>query len=117
LAPAFFSLATFDYICTIKLKQLYMKRTRHYVNGREEQPGEMKAAKEILINAGIYRTLGNFGPYFPNKLDRLVKHIETFVKDGFEFTIIESEVMSFSFDSLSVSAPHKQKEAWFQPVK
>jgi len=33
-----------------------------------------------------------------------------------EFTIIESQVMSFSFDTLSVSKPYIQKEAWFQPV-
>jgi hypothetical protein len=92
-----------------------MRQPKLYVNGRPEEPGQMKRAKEILIESGVYRTLGNFGPYFPNKLDRLVKHIETYVKDGFEFTIVESEVMSFSFDSMSVSAPHKQKEAWFQP--
>jgi len=92
-----------------------MKREKCYVNGRVEQAGEMKAAKEILIREGIYRTLGNFGPYFPNKLDRQVKHLETFSKGGFEFTIVESEVMSFSFDSMSVSKPYLQKEAWFQP--
>ena len=92
-----------------------MRRQKQYVNGRIEEPGQMKRAKEILIETGVYRTLGNFGPYFPNKLDRQVHVIETFVKEGFEFTIVESEVMSFSFDSMSVSKPYKQREAWFQP--
>jgi hypothetical protein len=92
-----------------------MRKTKCYVNGKPEVSGEMRRAKEILISMGVYRTLGNFGPYFPNKLDRQVKHIEKFVKDGFEFTIVESEVMSFSFDSMSVSKPYKQREAWFQP--
>jgi hypothetical protein len=34
-----------------------------------------------------------------------------------EYTIIESEVMSFSFNQMEVSKPYMQKEAWFQPVK
>ena len=92
-----------------------MKQPKQYINGNEEKRGDMLRAKELLITAGIYRKMGNFGPYFPNKLDRKVEHIEKFVKDGFEFTIVESEVMSFSFDSMSVSKPYKQKEAWFQP--
>ena len=92
-----------------------MKQPKQYINGNEEKRGDMLRAKELLITAGIYRKMGNFGPYFPNKLDRQVKHIEKFVKDGFEFTIVESEVMSFSFDSMSVSKPYKQREAWFQP--
>lgn len=92
-----------------------MKREKYYVNGRVEQSGEMKTAREILVREGIYRTLGNFGPYFTNKLDRQVKVIDRFVKEGFEFTIVESEVMSFSFDTMGVSKPYLQKEAWFQP--
>ena len=92
-----------------------MQKEKRYVNGRVEERGQMTTAREILVKADIYRTLGNFGPYFPNKLDRQVKLIETFVKDGFEFRIVESEVMSFSFDSMSVSKPYIQREAWFQP--
>ena len=92
-----------------------MRKPKIYVNGKEEQLGEMTRAREILVNTGIYKTLGNFGPFFPNKLSRTYRVIDTFIKEGFEFTIIESEVMSFSFDSMRVSEPYKQKEAWFQP--
>jgi hypothetical protein len=93
------------------------RQPKHYVNGLPEQSGEMVKAREVLQRAGIYRTLGNFGPLFPNKLDRCYKHIETITLEGYEFMIIESEVMSFSFSSMGVSQPYTQREAWFQPVK
>ena len=93
-----------------------MKQPKCYVNGKEEQRGDMTRARDILVKAGIYRTLGNFGPYFPNKESRRHKKIETFIIEDIEFTIIESEVMSFSFDSMGMSKPYIQKEAWYQPV-
>ena len=91
-------------------------RIKHYINGNEEKRGDMLRAKELLIRAGIYRTLGNFGPYFPNKESRHHKKIKTFIIEDIEFTLIESEVMSFSFDSMRVSAPYIQTEVWFQTV-
>ena len=91
-------------------------RIKHYINGNEEKRGEMIRAKELLIKAGIYRTLGNFGPYFPNKESRQHKKIKTFIIEDIEFTLIESEVMSFSFDSMRVSSPYIQTEAWFQTI-
>ena len=94
----------------------HMKQQKNYQNGMPEDRSDFARAKEILIKAGIYRTMGNFGPYFPNKESRIHKKIKTFIIEGMEFTIIESEVMSFSLDSLSVSKPYIQKEAWFQPV-
>jgi hypothetical protein len=87
-----------------------------YVNGQTEESGHFVQARDILVKAGIYRKLGNFGPFFPNKLQRHFSIVETFVKDGFEFNIIESEVISFSLDTLSTSAPHRHREAWYQPV-
>ena len=93
-----------------------MSRPKVYVNGREEQRGEMIRARDLLVKAGIYQKMGNFGPYFPNKGSRSHKQLETFVIEDMEYTIIESEVMSFSFDSMSVSKPYIQKEAWFQPI-
>jgi len=98
-------------------KYTIMREPKKYLNGNSEQPTDFRVAKNLLIKAGVYRTLGNFGPYFPNKESRTHNKLETFVLEGMEFTIIESEVMSFSFNTLSVSAPQKQKEAWFQPVK
>jgi hypothetical protein len=94
-----------------------MREPKKYLNGNSEQPTDFRVAKDLLIKAGLYRTLGNFGPYFPNKERRTHKKLETFVLEGMEFTIIESEVMSLSLNTLSVSEPYKQKEAWFQPVK
>ena len=93
-----------------------MKQHKCYVNGLEEKRGELTRAREILVTSGIYRTLGNFGPFFPNKLKRSYQVIDRFEKEGFEFTIIESEVMSFSFASMGTSQPHKQREAWYQPI-
>jgi hypothetical protein len=90
---------------------------KNYVNGKPIQSGETQKAKEILLSKGIYHTLGNWGAYTPNKLSRLrIKETEVFVKDGFEFRIIESEVMSFSLSSLEVSKPYIQKECWYQPI-
>jgi hypothetical protein len=93
-----------------------MREPKRYVNGVAEQSGDFARAKDLLISKGLYRTLGNFGPYFPNKESRIVTHIETFVLEEMEFTIVESEVMSFSFGSMGVSEPYRQKEAWYQPI-
>jgi len=93
-----------------------MKPTKKYINGLEENSGDLSRARAQLIKSGIYQTLGNFGPFFPNKLNRTYQVIDRFEKEGFEFTIIESEVMSFSFNSMTVSEPHKQREAWYQRI-
>jgi hypothetical protein len=77
---------------------------------------DFQRAKDLLTKAGRYRTMDNFGPYFPNKANRLHRVLEVFVLQGIEFTIVESEVRSFSFGSMAVSAPHREVEAWFQPV-
>jgi hypothetical protein len=92
-----------------------MKRTKHYVNGLPESRGEGLAAKEFLVRTGLIRKLGNWGPFFPNKLHRQFSVVETFVREGFEWTIIESEVISLGLN-LETSAPHKSLEAWYQPV-
>ena len=93
-----------------------MKQQKNYQNGMPEDRSDFLRAKTLLINAGIYRTMGNFGPYYPIKEGRKHKKLEILVIEGMEFTIIEQEVMSFSFDLMSVSKPYMQKEAWFQPV-
>ena len=94
-----------------------MQQPKQYINGNVEQRGDMLRAKELLIKAGIYRKMGNFGPYFPNKEQRSHKKIDIFIIEDIEFTIIESEVMSFSFSTMGVSDPYIQKEAWFQTIK
>jgi hypothetical protein len=94
-----------------------MRAPKLYVNGVTEQSGDFKRAKELLVKAGLYQKMGNFGPYFPNKESRLVTKLETIVLEDMEYTIIESEVMSLSFSQMEVSKPYMQKEAWFQPVK
>ena len=93
-----------------------MTQRKQYINGMTEGLYDFSRAKDLLIKAGLYRTMGNFGPYFLNKKNRNHTVIETFVLEGMEFTIIESEVMSFSFNTVTVSKPYMQKEAWFQPV-
>jgi hypothetical protein len=94
-----------------------MKKPKRYVNGVEEQNGDFRRAKELLISKGLYRTLGNFGPYFPNKESRYHTKLETLIIEEMEFTIIESEVMSFSLHSMRMSEPYMEKEAWYQPVQ
>jgi hypothetical protein len=96
-----------------------MKRTQTYKNGIPviNAGTDFRRAKDLLNQKGLYRKMGNFGPYYPDKDSRCFTKLETFILDGIEFTIIESEVMSFSLNSQSVSQPHKQREAWFQPVK
>lgn len=94
-----------------------MRAPKLYVNGVTEQSGDFKRAKELLVKAGLYQKMGNFGPYFPDKESRLVTKLETIVLEDMEYTIIESEVMSFSFNQMGVSKPYMQKEAWFQPIK
>ena len=89
---------------------------KNYQNGALAESSDFSRAKEILIRAGIYQKMGNFAPYTPSRVNRIHKVLETLVIDGMEFTIIEQEVMSFSFDSMSISKPYIQKEAWFQPV-
>lgn len=93
-----------------------MRQPKIYQNGLTEDPTDFHRAKEALIKAGLYGTMGNFGPYFSNKESRAHKKIDRYVLEGMEFTIIEQEVMSFSFDSMSISKPYIQKEAWFQPI-
>jgi len=95
-----------------------MNRSKVYVNGREEQRGDFKRAKELLVKAGIYQQMENFGPYFPNKESRCHKKLETFILEDMEFFIIESEVMSVSISHYASGLlnPHTQKEAWFQPI-
>jgi len=95
-----------------------MKRTQTYKNGMPvtDAGADFRRAKDLLIQKGLYGRLGNFGPYYPNKDSRYFTKLETFILDGIEFTIIESEVMSFSLSSLEMSKPYIQKEAWFQPV-
>ena len=93
-----------------------MKRKNHYVNGMVEVPGQMREARQLLATDPRGQRLGNFGPFFPNKLERCYRHIETFTLGGYEYTIIESEAMSFSFSTMGVSEPTLQREAWFQPI-
>ena len=83
-----------------------MRKPKLYVNGMEEQLGQVKEAREILQRRGIYR-----------KLEYQFKHVETLVLEGYEYMIIEREVMSFSLGSLTMSEPYVERVAWFQPSK
>ena len=96
-----------------------MRKPQTYQNGVpvKDAGAEWRTAQALLTRAGLYRQMSNFGPYYPNKDSLIVTRLETITIEGMEFTIVESEVMSFSFSSMSVSQPHRQKEAWFQPVK
>jgi len=93
-----------------------MEAPKVYVNGKEERIGDFKRAKELLIGKGLYGTLSNFGPYFPKKEKRIHKKLETFIIEDMEYTIIESETISLSLSSLTVSNPHMAREAWYQTV-
>ncbi len=95
-----------------------MSKSKEYANGVPvvDAGTEFKRAQSLLVKAGLYRQMGNFGPYYPNKKSLIYTVVETLVIEDVEFTIVESEVMSFSLGSMSMSKPYMQKEAWFQPV-
>ena len=97
----------------------YYNKTYH--NGitvtQEEENANWHKAKALLQREGVYETLANFGPFFPNKAKRLHKVIESFIREGLEFTIIESEAMYFSIESMQMSSPRREREVWYQPVK
>jgi hypothetical protein len=105
----------------IRAKYTHMRQPKVYVNGitadSSQQGSDFRRAKELLIKAGVYRKMGNFGPFYPNKKSRIYTVLETLVIEEMEYTIIESEVMSFSLGSMSMSKPYMEKEAWFQPTK
>jgi len=92
-----------------------------YANGivvtREQENENYRRAKAILQREGRIGALVSFGPYFPHKAKRIHQVIETFTVEGLEFTIIESEAMYFSMDSMRMSAPRMELEAWYQPVE
>ena len=96
-------------------------KNKTYYNGTTvtslQEKANFRKAKEILQRKGMYRTLGNFGPYFPNKANRIHTVIETFTREDLEFTIIESEAMYFSLGSMQMSEPRMEREAWYQPAK
>jgi hypothetical protein len=87
-----------------------------YKNGREEAPGDFLRAKEVLIAKGLLGTLGNWGPHTARKDERIQSVVETFTEGGFLFTIVEYEVMTLGMDFRSVSAPHRERAAWYMPV-
>lgn len=87
---------------------------KHYINGNVEKSGEHTRARNLLIAAGVYQTLGGFAPYYSHKASRIMKVEKVFTIEDIEFTLIKREVMSFSFDSMRVSAPYIQTEALFQ---
>ena len=87
-----------------------------YKNGREETTGDFLRAKEVLIAKGLYRTLGNFGPHTASKEDIIHQVVEVFTEGGFQFTLIEHEVMSLGMDFRTVSAPRRERTAWYMPV-
>lgn len=98
------------------IKLNYMAQRKQYINGMTEGLYDWQRAKDLLVRAGRYSTMNNFGPYFPNKGKRLHRVLEVFVLEGMEFTIVETEVRNFSFTAMAVSQAHLEVEAWFQPL-
>lgn len=83
-----------------------------FVNGNEYCQHHFIEAEALLRRAGVYRTLGNFGPYEEEKRSRLpyVQVVEVRIEGDYEYTIVEAVGMSLGGRSAA------QREAWFQTV-
>jgi hypothetical protein len=83
-----------------------------YINGVpvKDAGAEFRRAQALLVRAGLYRKMGNFGPYYPNKAGLIVDHVETITIEEMEFTIVESAYMGLG------GGGGRQQEAWFQPI-
>ena len=94
------------------------KKIGHYKNGIEITNIDFKNAKEMLVNMLKYKgKLSNYGAL--SKLKTLPKHteIDRFVLNDFEFIEITYESMSFSFETMSVSAPELCTAVYWQRIK
>ena len=72
---------------------------------------EFRRAQALLVRAGLYRKMGNFGPYLPDKASLIVTPVEKITIEEMEFTIVESAYMSLG------GGGDRQLQAWFQPLK
>jgi hypothetical protein len=83
-----------------------------YINGVPvaDAGTEFRRAQALLVRAGLYRKMGNFGPYLPDKAGLIVTPVETITIEEMEFTIVESAYMGLG------GGGGRQQEAWFQPI-
>lgn len=97
----------------VKEKKRFVK---YYSNGMKYLLGHMKEAREVAIQAGLYRTWGNFGPLLKDNIGIPKKPIEIIKIEGWEFFIYEIEMMSMSWD-FNLSKPRIEKVGYFRPAR
>lgn len=90
-------------------------RRKFYMNGVEHVRQHDTDVKNIMSQKLGIRM--NFGPYLPFKANIDHKELDRKVIDGYELIFVEYEVMSFSFDTMSVSKPYMQKTIWYQKIE
>ena len=95
-----------------------MKNNKIYENGVENQLGQMKEAREILVRNGYAGKFSNFGPLLKGKMveNKWNKFVRKFEIDGYEFHVWNREKISMGFD-FKVSDPTWSEEVYFQPSK
>jgi hypothetical protein len=95
-----------------------MKTQKWYKNGKIYDGSGHKEVREILIRHGIKRKISNFGPFLQDRnIDKNNRLIDSFIFEGYEFSVIEYECMTLSWDFQSVSEPHLEKMIWYQPCE
>jgi len=95
-----------------------MRNNKIYENGVENQLGQMKEAREILVRNGYAGKFSNFGPLLKGKMveNKWNKFVRKFEIDGYEFHVWNTEKMYMGMD-FKMSDPIWSEEVYFQPVK
>ncbi len=95
-----------------------MKKQEFYNNGMEMLNSDFSDARTILSGMQKYRgKLNNYGPYNAKKLTNNDQEVERFVKDNFEFIVVQYKAMNFSLGSMQMSPEYLATSIWFQRIK
>jgi hypothetical protein len=95
-----------------------MKKQEFYNNGMEMLNSDFINARTILSGMEKYRgNLTSYGPYNAKKLTKDDQEVERFVKDNFEFIVVQYKAMRLSLGSMNLSPEYLATSIWFQRIK
>lgn len=91
---------------------------KYYTNGMLIGDTHHKAAREAATAVGLYRTLGNFGPFHKNRTElKNSKPVRVVRAGAWEIFIYEYECMSFSFSTCTTSPLRKELWGLYRPIR
>lgn len=92
---------------------------KYYTNGMLIADTHHRAAKEVAVATGLYRTLGNFGPFHKNRneLAKGQKPVCVVRSGDWEFFLYEYQCMSFSLDTFSTSPLRTELWGLYRPIR